>query len=125
MRGLRITRFVIGFAALVPAALVGACKSPRATSDAPSGSASPATTAVREATIPIEGMSCGSCVARVKRSLKSMDGVVDVEVSLEHRNAVVRYDQAKTAPERLVAAINDLGYTAGTATLSPLPGGAK
>lgn len=125
MQGLRATVFVIGFAALVPAALVGGCKSPRATSDAPGASASSATGAVREATIPIEGMSCGSCVARVKRSLKSMDGVVDVEVSLEHRNAVVRFDQAKTTPERLVAAINDLGYTAGTATSSSPPGGAK
>lgn len=63
-------------------------------------------------TIPIEGMTCASCVARVKKTLKSIDGVVEIEVSLEHRDAQVRYLEAKVSPERLAAAINELGYRA-------------
>ena len=70
----------------------------------------PATTV----TLPIEGMTCASCVARVKRTLHSIKGVTEVEVSLEHRNARVSYLDAQVSPERFAAAINDLGYRAGT-----------
>lgn len=69
---------------------------------------------VTTVTLPIEGMTCASCVARVKKTLKSIDGVTEVEVSLEHRNARVSYLDAHVSPERLAAAINNLGYRVGT-----------
>ncbi len=65
-------------------------------------------------TIPIEGMTCASCVARVKETLHAIEGVTAVEVSLAQRAAHVSYRDAKVSPERLAAAINDLGYQAGT-----------
>ena len=65
-------------------------------------------------TVPVEGMVCVSCTASVKRALKSIDGVTDVEVSLESRSARVEYIEGKVSPEQLVAAINHLGYRAGT-----------
>jgi copper chaperone CopZ len=68
-------------------------------------------------TIPVEGMVCASCTARVKRSLEAMDGVADVEVSLERRQARVRYVEARLSPQTLVTAINELGYKAGTPTM--------
>lgn len=68
----------------------------------------------RIVTIPVEGMVCLACTARVKTALKAIDGVAEVEVSLEHRAARVRYTQGKVSPEQLVAAINRLGYRAGT-----------
>ena len=64
--------------------------------------------------IPVEGMSCVACAARIKKSLTSIAGVADVEVSLAERNAHVRFDPSRVAPERLVTAINGLGYQAGT-----------
>ena len=67
-------------------------------------------------TIPVEGMVCGSCVARTKGALKSVAGVHEVEVSLEKRVARIRYDSSKTSPDRLAAIINELGYKAGTPT---------
>lgn len=66
--------------------------------------------------IPIDGMSCSACVARVKKTLTSMDGVAHVEVDLGARAAKVRYAPDKISPDRLVAAINDLGYRAGAPT---------
>jgi copper chaperone CopZ len=69
---------------------------------------------IKTVTIPIEGMSCSACAARVKRTLKAIDGVIEAEINLEHRNARVRYVESKISPERLVAAINQLGYKAGT-----------
>lgn len=69
---------------------------------------------VTTVTLPIEGMTCASCVARVKKILHSIEGVTAVEVSLVHRAARVSYLDAQVSPERLAAAINDLGYRAGT-----------
>ncbi len=64
--------------------------------------------------IPVEGMVCVACSATVKRALKSIDGVSNVEVSLEKRTAQVTYAPDKLSPDRLVAAINRAGYKAGT-----------
>ncbi len=72
-------------------------------------------------TIPIEGMACMLCVGRIKKTLKALDGVLEVTVSLEHRNAQIRYRETTVSPERLAAAINDLGYTAGTPTVEHTP----
>ncbi len=64
--------------------------------------------------IPVEGMSCVACAARIKKSLTSIAGVGDVQVSLAERNARVHFDPSRVAPDRVVAAINGLGYQAGT-----------
>ena len=64
--------------------------------------------------IPVEGMSCSACVARVKRGLKAVKGVSEVQVSLEKREAEVRYVPKKTSPEKLAKVVKDLGYKAGT-----------
>lgn len=66
--------------------------------------------------IPVEGMSCVACAVRVKETLTSIAGVGDVQVSLAERNARLRFDPSRLAPDRLVAAINGLGYHAGTPT---------
>jgi Cu+-exporting ATPase len=63
--------------------------------------------------IPVEGMSCVSCAARVKKALAAIDGVGHVEVSLGERRALVRFDSSRLSPDRLVAAVNRLGYHAG------------
>lgn len=68
---------------------------------------------VKTVSIPVEGMSCVSCAARVKRTLKGIDGVQQVEVSLERREVTVQFSSEKVTPERLEAAISELGYKAG------------
>jgi copper chaperone CopZ len=62
--------------------------------------------------ISIEGMICGSCMARVKKTLKRAEGVKEVKISLKDREAKVKYDGSKTVPDSLVNAINRLGYHA-------------
>jgi copper chaperone CopZ len=64
-------------------------------------------------TIPIEGMTCNSCVASIKRKLKSMEALQEVEVSLQHRNAIVFYEEGDITPQKIQQAINELGYKAG------------
>lgn len=67
----------------------------------------------RKVTVPIEGMSCMSCVANIKKTLSTMDGVTKVEVSLLNKNAMVTFDPDKVTTEQLQKAINKLGYKAG------------
>ncbi len=63
--------------------------------------------------IPIEGMSCMSCVANVKKTLSGINGVKEVNVSLKDKKATVKYANDKVTQEQLVAAINKIGYTTG------------
>jgi hypothetical protein len=46
--------------------------------------------------------------------LKEFAGVDEVEVHLGERYACVRFDSRRLAADRRVAAIKDLGYSAGT-----------
>jgi copper ion binding protein len=64
--------------------------------------------------IPVDGMSCVVCAATIKKTVKSLDGVSRVEVSLEKRSARVTYAAGRLSPERIVTAIDELGYKAGT-----------
>lgn len=63
--------------------------------------------------IPVEGMSCSACVARVKKGLKETEGVSDAHVNLQKGEAEIRYEPAKISPEKLAKAIDELGYKAG------------
>jgi copper chaperone CopZ len=60
--------------------------------------------------LSIEGMSCGHCVSRVRRALQSIEGV---EVrSVEVGSAVAEVDPARTKPEDLIRAVDDVGFVA-------------
>ena len=65
---------------------------------------------MKSITIPIEGMTCGGCVANVERVLKAIDGVQSVNVSLDLGQAVVEFVPARVDPARLRSAIADAGY---------------
>jgi len=61
--------------------------------------------------LPIEGMTCASCVARVEKALKKVEGVNTAAVNLATEKATVTFDPAKVSLERLQAAVHDSGYT--------------
>ena len=69
---------------------------------------------MKEVVIPVEGMACGSCAARIKKVLAAIDGVGETDVSVGKKTVVTHYDPRKLSPERLAAAINGLGFKAGT-----------
>lgn len=64
--------------------------------------------------IPVQGMICVVCAGNVKKTLELIDGVQEADINLERREARVRYGAGKVSPARFVAAINQLGYKAGT-----------
>ncbi|HEU4700563.1 MAG TPA: cation transporter [Gemmatimonadales bacterium] len=65
---------------------------------------------MKDATIHIEGMSCGHCLNAVNQALGQAPGV---EVgSVQMGRATVRYDETVTDPARIAGAIEDAGYRA-------------
>src|SRR5450759_4270632 len=61
---------------------------------------------------PIEGMTCASCVNRITRFLRKVDGVEEANVNLATESATVRYDRARVDVAMIVAAVEAAGYTA-------------
>lgn len=60
--------------------------------------------------IPVEGMTCASCVARVQKSLGRVEGVSEASVNFATEKATVSFDPAAVDVERLVATVRDTGY---------------
>src|SRR5215211_5593853 len=78
----------------------------------PAAPPAPAVPGERTVRIPVSGMTCAACQARVQRTLQKQPGVVDAGVNLMMHDATVRYAPGTVTPERLVAAIRDTGYGA-------------
>lgn len=63
-------------------------------------------------TIPVTGMSCGSCVRHVQTALTQQPGVESCAVDLQAKQATVSYDPEETSVQELVDAIRKSGYGA-------------
>ena len=62
-------------------------------------------------TLQIEGMTCGHCKMAVEKALKSVNGVTDVQVSLEKKSAEINgsgFDE-----QSLIEAVENAGFKAG------------
>jgi P-type Cu+ transporter len=62
--------------------------------------------------IPVSGMTCAACSARVQRALERVPGVSAASVNLMTGSATVEFDIETVAPEQLVKAIRATGYGA-------------
>jgi len=65
---------------------------------------------VETVTIPVTGMTCAACVARVQKSLEGLDGVVSVNVNLATERVKLEYSPAQTGPQVFYKAIRSAGY---------------
>ena len=61
--------------------------------------------------ILIEGMTCASCAMNVERSLKKIDGVKEVGVSVLTKKAIVESDK-EISEDELKKAVSRAGYKA-------------
>ena len=64
----------------------------------------------KTATFAVKGWTCGSCAASTRIALKKLDGIEDVKTDVDRGEVVVTFDDTKTAPDRMVQAIERLGY---------------
>ncbi len=65
----------------------------------------------RKLTLPISGMSCASCVAKIEKGLSSLEGVIDAGVNLATEKATVEYNPSEVGPKDFKEAIENLGYS--------------
>ena len=63
-----------------------------------------------EVQLPVEGMSCASCVNRIERFLRKTPGVAEANVNLATEVATVRYLPEVAGLDELVRAIEAAGY---------------
>jgi Cu+-exporting ATPase len=63
-----------------------------------------------EIVLPIEGMTCASCVNRIERFLKKTPGIEDASVNLATERATVRLDPAVAGRDEAVEAVRAAGY---------------
>ena len=73
---------------------------------------SSAKTETQRVDLPVGGMSCASCAARVEKALGQVPGVESAGVNFATTTATVQYDPARVGVRDLCAAVEDVGYTA-------------
>jgi copper ion binding protein len=64
-------------------------------------------------TLVVKGMSCGMCERRIEKNIKKLSGVESIEADVEHGQAILVFDPAKTSKDSIERAISKLGYDAG------------
>ncbi|MGA9350085.1 MAG: heavy metal translocating P-type ATPase [Anaerolineae bacterium] len=77
----------------------------------------------KQITLPVQGMTCASCVTHVERALKNVDGVTDVNVNLATEKASVKFTPEGTEVSELISAVRDSGYDVATEKVSLPIGG--
>jgi Cu+-exporting ATPase len=61
--------------------------------------------------LPVEGMTCASCSARVGRALSKVEGVSSANVNFATHRAAVSYDPTLVDPDVLREAVERVGYS--------------
>ena len=59
----------------------------------------------REVAFDVTGMTCASCVRRIEKALRGVDGVEQAAVNLATEKATIRYDATRTGMDQLKGAV--------------------
>src|SRR5262245_65501452 len=73
--------------------------------------------------LPVLGMHCAACAARIEKALNESPGVSGAGVNFATARATVKYDPAASNPEALRVAVRRKGYAASVPSPIDLPGG--
>jgi Cu+-exporting ATPase len=68
---------------------------------------------LKKVELPITGISCASCVAKIEKGLSKMSGIVDAKVNFATEKATISFDPSRVHVGDFVATIKGLGYEAG------------
>lgn len=77
--------------------------------------------AVEAIRFPVEGMTCSSCVGRITKAVRKVDGVRGVSVDLGTEYVTVRRSTGTASAAELAAAIEAAGYRAVPAAAVAVP----
>ncbi len=64
--------------------------------------------------LPIKGISCASCVAKIEKGLSQLSGVADAKVNFATERAAISFDPNQVQIKDFIQTIQDLGYEPGT-----------
>ena len=67
---------------------------------------------MKEATLEVNGMTCGHCTMSVEKALKGTEGVQTASVDLQSKKALVQFDENRVSVQQLVSAVTEAGYEA-------------
>ena len=59
---------------------------------------------------PVEGMTCASCVTRVEKSIRKVEGVKNVSVNLATEKAMIEFETGKVDFNKISETVKDAGY---------------
>lgn len=62
--------------------------------------------------LPITGMSCAACAARIEKGLRNLEGVSQATVNFAAERATILFNPEKTDLSRFIEKVEDLGYGA-------------
>jgi Cu+-exporting ATPase len=62
--------------------------------------------------LPVTGMSCASCVAKIEKGLSKMEGVADAKVNFATEKAAITFDPDQVQVGDVIQTVKDLGYGA-------------
>ena len=65
---------------------------------------------IEHLTLPVEGMTCASCVARVEKSISSIEGIKNVAVNFATEKASFEIDRSITDLQQIKKVVEDAGY---------------
>ncbi|MFQ5963208.1 MAG: heavy-metal-associated domain-containing protein [Candidatus Scalinduaceae bacterium] len=66
----------------------------------------------KEVVLNVKGMTCGGCANKVKGALANCEGVKNAQVNHKDGKAVVEVEKGKTNKEKLIEAVEKVGFTA-------------
>lgn len=60
--------------------------------------------------LPINGMTCQSCVRNIESNIRTKLGIVSIKVNLQEKAGYVEYDPQLTDPKQIASEIGDMGF---------------
>ncbi|WP_090413959.1 heavy metal translocating P-type ATPase [Nitrosomonas halophila] len=75
------------------------------------------TSTLKALELPIEGMTCAACAARIEKNLKKLPGVVHAAVNFANEKALVEFDDGIAHPEDLIQSIEKAGFQVAARTV--------
>src|SRR5882762_10126425 len=70
--------------------------------------------------LSVSGMTCPSCELHIESEVKKLPGISTVKASYEKGSTTVEYDEQKIKTDKIIAAVNGIGYHAEQQTLNKI-----
>ena len=75
------------------------------------------TNKIEKVTFPVEGMTCASCVARVEKSIRKIEGIKNVSVNLATEKATFEFEEGKVNIKDVADIVEEAGYKMDVASI--------